>query len=522
VALVGLALAVFSGCSGDDGAAGSDASAAAHIVKQAPLLAVMGSGGPGYITDADGREVLLRGVNVNSYAEYWHYDKARPAVLAFTADDHRYIAGLGYNLVRLLITWSRVEPEPGKYDDAYLDEVGAVIEQLHAQGIYTLIDMHQDAWGPHVAAPPGTVCKAPMIPAGGWDGAPRWATLIDPSKTKDPYCLPKVADNYIREFVPVVRQAWRAMFDNANGPGGVGLQDRFAAMWAHVAERIGGRPGVMGYDVINEPNAMFGADEFVALKALYIKAFTGIRAGEKAAGIAPRIIVFEPGANWAIVAEGATVEKFSDDPQQAYGPHIYQGSIAPQPLDAGQVERLRKEATALGGVPIICGEWGASPTDAAKPDNYFRHVLRLADDEHWSLAHWVYQSACGDPHNYAHDYPGKAHGKIGSWAYRQVDCDTPDKAGAPYAAMVGLLQRPAVHFAPGRIGSLLWDPDKARMVVTGKDAAAGNALELFVPANHAGLKLTVTGLGDVAETARHGGRVLKAPADGGSWSVTLQ
>ena len=39
-------------------------------------------------------------------------------------------------------------------------------------GIYSVIDMHQDAWGKYVASPPGTVCPNGTKPDIGWDGAP--------------------------------------------------------------------------------------------------------------------------------------------------------------------------------------------------------------------------------------------------------------------------------------------------------------------------------------------------------------
>ena len=40
---------------------------------------------------------------------------------------------------------------------------------------------------------------------------------------------------------------------NSPGPGGVGLQDRYAAAWAHVARRFAGNRNVLGYELMNEP-----------------------------------------------------------------------------------------------------------------------------------------------------------------------------------------------------------------------------------------------------------------------------
>ncbi|NHB85500.1 hypothetical protein G7085_15165 [Tessaracoccus sp. HDW20] len=52
---------------------------------------------------------------------------------------------------------------------------------------------------------------------------------------------------------PALHEALDAFWANAPGPGGIGLQDRFAAMWAHVAARVAGHPALLGYDLLNEP-----------------------------------------------------------------------------------------------------------------------------------------------------------------------------------------------------------------------------------------------------------------------------
>lgn len=53
---------------------------------------------------------------------------------------------------RLLLSWSRVEPQPGVYDDAYLAQIEQAVLLLQRRGIYTVIDLHQDAWGPTLYA----------------------------------------------------------------------------------------------------------------------------------------------------------------------------------------------------------------------------------------------------------------------------------------------------------------------------------------------------------------------------------
>ena len=210
------------------------------------LQAVPDAEDVGRIVDSTGREVLLRGVNVNAHVEYWQYDEDLFTAYPFTAKDADMVAAMGWNMVRLLLSWSRVEPTPGEYDAAYLDEIAESVSMLRERGVYTLIDLHQDAWGPSLVAPPDEVCVG-SEPAGGWDGAPEWATFDD----DQPRC-----EAFEREFVPAVRAAWRAFFDDMEGPGGVGIRTRYVQMFAHVVSRFANDDSVAGYDVMNEPNVL--------------------------------------------------------------------------------------------------------------------------------------------------------------------------------------------------------------------------------------------------------------------------
>lgn len=48
------------------------------------------------------------------------------------------------NLVRLGVMWEAVEREPGIYNHTYLNEINELITKLGENGIYTLLDGHQD------------------------------------------------------------------------------------------------------------------------------------------------------------------------------------------------------------------------------------------------------------------------------------------------------------------------------------------------------------------------------------------
>lgn len=40
--------------------------------------------------------------------------------------------------------WEAVERSPGVFNETYLDEIEALVNKLGANGLYTLVDAHQD------------------------------------------------------------------------------------------------------------------------------------------------------------------------------------------------------------------------------------------------------------------------------------------------------------------------------------------------------------------------------------------
>ncbi len=214
-----LALAAFAGCT----AIAPPATEAAP--KAAPTLHHEGR----WITDRSGRVVILRGWNmVNKLPPY------APAALGFGADDARFLARHGFNTVRLGIIHKALEPEPGVYDRRYLRGLVKTTRILDRHGIQVLLDFHQDMFNERFNG----------------EGEPDWAVVGDAAQ------MPAEPDagfpaNYL--IMPALSRAYDAFFANAEGPGGVGLQDRYAAAWRVVAQRFKRVPGVLGFNVFNEP-----------------------------------------------------------------------------------------------------------------------------------------------------------------------------------------------------------------------------------------------------------------------------
>lgn len=188
-----------------------------------------------WITDEAGRVVITVGVNqVAKLAPY------TPASAGFGEEDAKFLAEQGFTSVRLGVIWKAVEPQPGQYDDAYLDQIKTTVETLHRHGIATLLDFHQDMFNEAFQG----------------EGAPDWAVQKGAAPNVIKAGFP---GNYMLNTA--TQNAFQAFTDNKPAPDGVGLADHYAHAWAHVAKHFRTTPGVMGFDLYNEPfpgNAWLG------------------------------------------------------------------------------------------------------------------------------------------------------------------------------------------------------------------------------------------------------------------------
>jgi endoglycosylceramidase len=179
-----------------------------------------------WLTDASGRVVVLHGLN-----QVYKVPPYEPSADGFGADDAAFLAANGFDAMRVGVIWAAVEPEPGQYDDAYLDSIAGTVHTLAAHGIVSLLDFHQDLYNEEFQG----------------EGAPAWA-VQDGGLPNPALGFP---GNYLGN--PAEWHTWDQFWANAPGPDGVGLQDHYAATWAHVAARFAGDPDVAGYEIMNEP-----------------------------------------------------------------------------------------------------------------------------------------------------------------------------------------------------------------------------------------------------------------------------
>ena len=362
------------------------AGAAPSAIPPTTALHVDHSVSPPVIVDASGRQTLLRGVNVNSLGDYWQANRKYPTVVPVTGADWDRIAAQGFDSVRLLISWSSLEPRRGTFDRAYLSKVRAAVTAAKARGIYSIIDMHQDAWGKYIATPKGTTCPEGTEPAKGWDGAPKWATLIDGFST----CTPGG-----REASPAAQEAWRAFYANDRG-----IRDELVKAWGVVASAFRTEPAVAGYDLLNEPNQ--GTDNAYqqGLPVFYGDAIAAIRRAERPKGSIDHIVFVEPTVYgqdpFPIVFPTVTAED-----NIVFAPHNYGDSITSIPVE-GLFDYFQSIAT-KADTPLWIGEYGWFDVSAKNTAALGRYAAKedalLAAGSAW----WQWRQACGDPHSIGYD-----------------------------------------------------------------------------------------------------------------------
>ncbi|MDP1793752.1 MAG: cellulase family glycosylhydrolase [Acidimicrobiales bacterium] len=415
------------------------------------------------IVDDAGRTVILRGVNVNGLGEYYQEWADLPATLPLTEADFAEIAGHGFNVVRLLVTWSRLEPQPGVIDRAYIERIAQAVAWAKKYDIYTLIDMHQDAWSAFVDTPDGVTCPPGTTRAVGWDGAPKWATsLVGTVAT----CTAR-----IREVSMAAQLSFERFYTNAGG-----LQDHLLNVWRAVAQRFAGESAVAGYDLLNEPNPGMtpGVNDYGALGLFYRRAIKAIRSVDKR-----HMIFFEPAVVTGPLTTPGPVPGFSNDANLVYAPHLYNESISPLPgrIKDGFVNASRA-AKRYGNAPIFVGEWGwfGNPTD----DQPFINEYARQEDIHMaSGTWWQWKQACGDPHAIG------ARGKRPSCAGKSIYSD----GLVTRSVNLPELTRGYVRAAPGLLTSMSGTFN--RLKATGIASRAGETVEVWAGGTCRSPSLTV-------------------------------
>jgi endoglycosylceramidase len=311
----------------------------------------------GQIVDGYGRKVLLRGFNVDALVSY---PKDPPAPL--DEMDATLMQQAGFDVVRLGIDWSQLEPVRGRIDQTYLDRVAGMVSMLNRHGLYVVLDMHfRLGWSPRF----------------GYSGAPGWATLPAPN------------------WNPLPQYSWSPSLSPAAITSDTYFwlssdwKKDFYRSWQAVAARFKDTAGVAGYDIFNEahplpiPPRIF--DKYY-LWPMFKDAIEAIGAVD---------------SNHLFFVEGIllltmnTVVVHLKAPNIVYGTHLYEGSLIPpfwngDPSFVRQRIQQRVKEAAEVPAPLWIGELGYDLTQSGAP-SYIDAALDEADRLGVGWAWWQWR-----------------------------------------------------------------------------------------------------------------------------------
>lgn len=441
------------------------------------------------IVDGNGNQVLLRGVNVNQLVDFFRPDPAVEATRPLTDEDFAGMAEQGFNVVRLGMSWSALEPTRGELDEDYVGQIVAAVDAAKDHGLYVVLDMHQDSWWNQGTAE-GTACRPGTDPMWGYDGAPEWATIVDGA----PRCQFQG-----RDISPASDRAFQHFYFDTDG-----VQTALVDTWAKLAAVFKDDEAIAGYDLLNEPG--FGETAPVTTSHLLGRFYDRAIAAIRAEG-AEQIVFIEPSILWSGLGfDSGPRPGFSDDANLVYSPHLYAESITmdrslgiPPIVSMDRQFDLALRAADAYGMPLWSGEYGYWGDDADRLARLERYAA-LEDAHILGSAYWVWKQACGDPQGGLVDLTD---------SLMRQDCTTGEDA-APRSDLLQILGRAYPRAAPGVLTSLTADGSRIGLTGVGGD---GCGLEVWVPGS-AEPDVRTSGLTRVETTAVPGGWLVTGCADG--------
>ncbi|MEV0333466.1 cellulase family glycosylhydrolase [Nocardia sp. NPDC050717] len=463
-------------------AAGSGATVGADPAPNLPTLRAQGAS----LVDSHGRTVLLHGVN--------NVDKDAPYLMpgdGFTLTDSAaaILARHGFNTVRLGVSFDGLMPTEGVVDTAYLERVEQVVDTLAAHGIYTLLDNHQDG----------------LSEIWGGNGFPEWAIRARPGADEPNPGFP------LYYLMPSMNAGWDEVWNNTHG-----VLDHLGNALGALAERMDGRPSVLGIELLNEPwpGSPFltcfphGCPEF---DAKYQRALQRLTDAVRARSASVPVF-WEPNVTWnETMPSHLGKNPPITSPNIVFSPHDY---CIPSQLAIylGLPEELRAVCsvqqdktwanidafTARTDIPTLVTEFGdGDPT-------VLRNTTTRADERFVGWHYWHYSSGEGDPfrgdlgRELVRTYPRATAGTpeamvfdsgTGDFAYRY----RPRTAAAPTEIYVSDLAHPETYEVQV-IGGRVTSPAGARIVTVEADGTEPVTVRIHRPGS-AGADLPTGGTG---------------------------
>ncbi len=379
----------------------------------------------GQIVDSQGRTVILRGFNDDALLQVGD-QRAQPAL---TPTDARLMQAEGFDVVRLPISWSLLEPAPGRFSAGYLARIAATVRLCADHHLYVVLDMHTEDFGV----------------AFGGSGAPAWISV---SGVPDLH-IPWLSAAWQRHTSPAVNAALAYFWLFPN------WQQLYWRAWEQVVAQFRGDSAVAGYDLYNEPHPFPLPPAIFETHILWPFYATGIR---DLARVDP---------NHLFIVEG---DFFGDLPTAirplaardlVYSTHLYSGSILP-PTYRGSKAPLRAELqqglTEAAQLPAAywAGELGIDRhrTNAVA---WAEAEITVSNQFRTGWAWWQWNDPDG-------------------WGVESGQ-------GRPDSAWLDVLAQPFVRAAPGTLSQLSFDRKTATLSARLEDQRAGATVLVSWPAS---------------------------------------
>lgn len=430
------------------------------------------------IVDAEGRQVILRGLEHHALQDVDYGGRA------VKDGDYARIASWGFTVLRMAISWSRIEPTQGQYDEAYLADVKHAMDLAHAAGLSVILEWHQDLWGRCAVAKTSSLARSA-------NGAPDWTCPA----TYTPSDL-----------------GYGTLFDDLWQNTG-GLEDAFVQAWTHVLSVLGDHPALAGIDLVNEPSG--SGNETAYLKDEIYPGYRKLVPLLRAAGAKGLVLLDAPGLR------NESQSMYTEDlsgigPDLVFAPHLYTdwfllyglGERVPDAEKTSDFAAAAKQATALG-LPLFDGEWGVNLNLKGALDDMKTHV-GLEDQYRIGSSYWSFSAP--DPGAPATDPDS------GAQALLNVDHSV-------RTDVLDVLSRPYPMATPGTLTKVAWDFGRQSLAVElDADPSITAPLVLYTPARSFGGFYCVTVTGDpkaTYDTRTNPERVLVHFSTGGPKTVTV-